>query len=639
MDLAGEPLLAAGIGLLAGAAWLWRSGARRPASAPRTTRARAPDRLLVQDSAALLAPHADLIARIARESRLSQTVFARECRPLLEAYASFVQALPASESHHHAQPGGMLLHALETAVHALRLRRGMLLPQGVPIEDLARLQHRYSWIVLAAALLHDVGKPLTDLRITWYGREATAGQAWAPLAGALPELGALDYTVAFRSGRDYEAHARLSLVLLPRLAPPSALRWLAQAPPVLDELTAYLGGEGGDGALAQLIRAADAASVRENLKSGSRVRFASAQGAPLIERLMAGLRRMFAEGRVPLNRSGACGWVYQGELWLVAGRIADELRTYLQDNEAEGGAGLPGHDKNDRLFDTFQDYGACLATPEGRAVWRVRVEGPDYAHELTCLRFAVRTLFEDAARAPAPMAGRIEILGSAAAAPLPAADEPEPNVPLTQEAASANPADKNESHPAPTAAESAFLDHDDLLEADETAAHAASAPALSAPVTLATPNLPALAGDASAVPPLAGRFMGWLQAGLGSGEITYNQAQAAVHFVAEGMLIVSPRAFVEFIARCGALGDGARADEPERKSINRLQGALAKAGWTVPVSLAKGAKGNIHKYHTVKRGQRGGQLSGVLVAEPARFVNPVPPANALLVRAGSEPAA
>jgi hypothetical protein len=39
--------------------------------------------------------------------------------PLLIKFSEFVQLLPASESHHHAQPGGLLIHLLECAELAL----------------------------------------------------------------------------------------------------------------------------------------------------------------------------------------------------------------------------------------------------------------------------------------------------------------------------------------------------------------------------------------------------------------------------------------------------------------------------------------------------------------------------------------
>jgi hypothetical protein len=122
------------------------------------------------------------------------------------------------------------------------------------------------------------------------------------------------------------------------------------------------------------------------LLTGPRQRFASARTAPLIERLMEALRRMLADGAwLPLNRDGAAGWVADDAVWFVSKRLADEVRRFLL---AQGDHAVPGEDKNDRLFDVWQEYGAVVPNPcTGGAIWRARVEGADYAHELTLLRF------------------------------------------------------------------------------------------------------------------------------------------------------------------------------------------------------------------------------------------------------------
>ena len=72
-------------------------------------------------------------------------------------------------------------------------------------------------------------------------------------------------------------------------------------------------------------------------------------------------------------------------------------------------------------------------------------------------------------------------------------------------------------------------------------------------VSSVVPALPSLSGSENAtVPPEAAlRFMSWLQAGLADGTLTFNQAGAMVHFVAEGMLLVSPRIFQCFAKAFG----------------------------------------------------------------------------------------
>jgi hypothetical protein len=57
-----------------------------------------------------------LIASIRVKTGLAPTNFERDYAQTIGQFMAFVQLLPASESHHHAQPGGLLLHALETAI-------------------------------------------------------------------------------------------------------------------------------------------------------------------------------------------------------------------------------------------------------------------------------------------------------------------------------------------------------------------------------------------------------------------------------------------------------------------------------------------------------------------------------------------
>ena len=56
-------------------------------------------------------------------------------------------------------------------------------------ETQQRAQHRWTYAVFLAALLHDMGKAAHDLRIT-YDSAAQSNAAWNPLGGWLVELGA-----------------------------------------------------------------------------------------------------------------------------------------------------------------------------------------------------------------------------------------------------------------------------------------------------------------------------------------------------------------------------------------------------------------------------------------------------------------
>ncbi|WAG21752.1 hypothetical protein DX980_20870 (plasmid) [Burkholderia gladioli] len=179
--------------------------------------------------------------------------------------------LPARSLHHHAQPGGLLVHVIEVADAALRLRAGRVLPVGAPIEQVARFQHRWTYGVCLAALLHDIGRPMSDLRIQYFQIRRWRAFAVDPLGRLARGARRRAYTVEFpsTSERDYQAHQRLPIVLMQQLVPRRAWMWLAEDPALIRELNAFLSGQPlPNSAIADIVVAADQTSVKANLVSG-----------------------------------------------------------------------------------------------------------------------------------------------------------------------------------------------------------------------------------------------------------------------------------------------------------------------------------------------------------------------------------
>jgi integrating conjugative element relaxase (TIGR03760 family) len=604
-----------------------------------------------------------LIASIRVKTGLAPANFERDYGQTMVQFMAFVQLLPASESHHHAQPGGLLLHALETANIALHLRRAQVLPPGVAPEDIQRREHRWTFGVFLAALIHDVGKPLADLHIV-IAKQRGEG-TWSPLAGAMAECGATRYRVTFGTSRgtpdgtpgvrNYAAHQRMGIFLLQRLVPQSTLAWLSEDAEMLSQLTAFLSGEDKSNAIAWIVTQADRESVRLNLLTGPRTRFALARAVPLIERLMEALRRMLAEaGCLPLNRPGAAGFVADGQVWFVSKRLADEVRSYLAAHESA--AGIPGPEKNDRLFDVWQEYGALIANPEtGGAIWRVRVQADGFDQILTLLRFPLEKLYPSPEHYPANFVGRVIPLIDAREAgevvPQALAEE---NASTTAGARSADtPPDAGNLAPvvvSPTglppmpnpggAPELVPAAVEEFLEEDDATHFLPRPPDGNRIAPMRLPDKP-IKPDGLAKPKAASqgpsdaalRFMGWLQQGLANGGIAHNETGAMVHFAAEGMLLISPRIFRHFAERFGEKGDGTPSNLAEDKLGTGIQREVIKAGW----HLLGPKKTNVHKYQVVRRNGRGSsQLSVMIIREPQRFIEPVPPANPHLVRSDIE---
>ncbi|MGE0289745.1 MAG: helicase/relaxase domain-containing protein [Bradyrhizobium sp.] len=145
-------------------------------------------------------------------------------------------------------------------------------------------------------------------------------------------------------------------------------------------------------------------------------------------------------------------------------------------------------------------------------------------------------------------------------------------------------------------------------------------------------TVPATDPSLTQSPDTAHRFMAWLQQGLADGTLRVNQAGSLVHFVDEGMLLVSPRIFREFAKHFDEDG-GSTANAPGEPDIGKsIQRQVLRAGWHLRAD--KGV--NILTYQVMRGNRPASRLSGVVISDPARFVHPVPPVNPLLVRLREE---
>lgn len=378
---------------------LWPS--KRP-SAP-------PDGALpVTPPAALLARHDAELTRIRQLAGVPAAHWEAFYLRMFRAFAGFVQELPASEAHHHAGPGGLLAHGLEVTREALKLRRGHMLPAGEAVETVAGEQDLWTYAVAAAALLHDIGKPVADLRVALFDAHGAPLGTWAPWLGAVPPEAAW-YRVTFVQGRRYRLHERLPALLAHLIVPAPGLEWLGSNASVLEAwLAAITGTHDAAGPLGEIVRQADRQSVAADL-TGRPAQMPTARTRPLHERLLTGLRFLLGEGQLPLNRRGAAGWFTEMDLWLVSKRALDALRAHL---EQEGQGGIPS--RNERLMDELQQHGVIAANGD-RAIWPVEVAVDNWRQELTTLRFPAQVVWPDPEARPDPFAGSV----------LPLVDDPE----------------------------------------------------------------------------------------------------------------------------------------------------------------------------------------------------------------------
>ncbi|QTH15072.1 TraI domain-containing protein [Pseudomonas corrugata] len=171
----------------------------------------------------------------------------------IRRYAELVQLFPASESQHHAYPGGMLDHGLEVVTYALKIRRARLLPPRAQPEIQIVQAEAWSAALAYASLSENLGKIVIDIQV-----EYSDGCAWHPWHGPL----ARPYRFRYRKDLDYRLHGPASCLVIQQLLSSKILDWLFAFPELWASLIAHWTGHSEHtGALGAIITQAKQALV------------------------------------------------------------------------------------------------------------------------------------------------------------------------------------------------------------------------------------------------------------------------------------------------------------------------------------------------------------------------------------------
>lgn len=375
---------------------LFQSAPRR-AAAPQKASSHAP--LPIQSAEVLLGTplRKELLRQIKLLTSIPDNRWSSLYLSMFQQYAALVQELPASEVHHHADLGGMLDHALEVVHNALKLRRGYVLPPGSAPEMSGPLAELYTYAAASAGLLHDIGKIACDQHIELI--EAGNMRRWFPWEGPMRGKG---YRIRFVPERRYAIHEPTSLLLAQQIIPPQGLSWLASDMEVWANWVLTVGGRTEEaGPLGEIIAKADGASVARNLGAKPSNPAANTQQKPIHQKMLAALRYLLHEGKLPLNRPGAAGWLTQDALWLVSKVVADAVRAQLL---ADGQDGIPT--QNTRIFDILIDHQVIIPCDD-KAIWTCRVDnGQGWVHDFTLLRVDPARIWAEGRR-PATFGGMV----------------------------------------------------------------------------------------------------------------------------------------------------------------------------------------------------------------------------------------
>ena len=516
-----------------------------------------------------------LLEHIWQRTSLSRKQFRCLYLAPLERYAELVQQFPASESHHHAYPGGMLDHGLEIVAYSLKLRQSHLLPISASPEDQAAQAEAWTAAVAYAALLHDIGKIAVDLHV-----ELADGTTWHPWHGPLTQ----PYRFRYRDNREYRLHSAATGLLYHRLLDQNILDWLSGYPALWTSLLYVLAGQYEHaGILGELVVQADRASVAQEL-GGDPTRVMSAPRHALQRKLLDGLRYLLKE-EFKLNQPGPSdGWLTQEALWLVSKTVSDKLRAHLL---AQGIEGIPAN--NTAVFNVLQDHGILQPTEAGRAIWKATVTSTTgWSHSFTLLRLTPALIWEASER-PEPFAGSVAVgVGepgtddqnqSPLTTPTMVDPTPEPafGAPLIPPApmliAKDGSLDMMEEMLAMLGnASGASPDRPSGVQAPADSKVPAASAAV-APEQI--PEAQQLSTAATELPS-GEHFLGWLKEGIASRRLIINDARALVHSVNDTAYLVSPGVFQRYAQEHPQIDPLARQEKQQdwqwvQKRFEKLQ--------------------------------------------------------------------
>jgi len=147
-------------------------------------------------------------------------------RPVLLRFAETVQLLPASEFHHHSDPGGFFYHSLEVGVNTvLKLKHHFVLDANKPPPRRKFLESRWQACYAFSGLMHDIGRVMADLMVI-----GDDGSVWNPMLQSLYQWGktrGIEYYYPVWIRNRIGQHERFAACFLHLLLPEKTLRWLS----------------------------------------------------------------------------------------------------------------------------------------------------------------------------------------------------------------------------------------------------------------------------------------------------------------------------------------------------------------------------------------------------------------------------
>lgn len=334
--------------------------------------------LPVYSTERLMRRQPEMLIKIRQTFSFPDEDYNRIILPVIERFASYIHLLPSSEHHHHKGAGGAFRHGLEVAFSAGRSSGAhIFMPEGTPLER-KRVEIRWQAAIFFAGLLHDVGKPVTDVEVV----NADGSLMWSPYSETISEWankhGIERYFLRWKRNRGNE-HRILGGSIAQSLIPKHVVHWLNEGGSEINQtLNLYLSGsEKLKHLLVDLVTKADAASVERDLVATGHGKIRDPGfGVPVEQFVLDAMRRLLADGTWKINEPGARVWVVSDGVtdgvFVVWKKAVEDIIELLQTDRIQG---IPRNP--DTLADVMIERDLAVSKKLGNQVYRLWPVCPD----------------------------------------------------------------------------------------------------------------------------------------------------------------------------------------------------------------------------------------------------------------------
>jgi conjugal transfer pilus assembly protein TraI len=326
---------------------------------------------------ALLAPHADLMGRMSLAYGLGAAAFDADIKPLIDRYARYVHALPATPDNYFSGDGGLLALGLQTAFFSLQAADGQIFCGRATISERRELEPRWRQAAFIAGLCHELYRAVAEVVVT------DEGQSWPsfllPLDDWLCQRGAERFQVEWPA--QAFALRSMALLALTHIVPPPALSDLSQGNRVVvPHLMASIGGlplPHEPNVLDALVRRCAAVVIGQDLHEQSRRLGRTVLGAHWGGHLLDAMQRLVRcnPAWVPNTDKSRMWWGPEG-LFMVWPQAAKDIVKLLEQDQL---AGIPREPAT--LLQLLAASHVIDPRPDSAGLWQIHPPGCETAVE------------------------------------------------------------------------------------------------------------------------------------------------------------------------------------------------------------------------------------------------------------------